>query len=334
MPAAPSPSLLEFQPKRYSGGVSRFHLPLLHDLVLRTAPRLVVVLGLGDGQLGCAICQTIREGRLATRCIALRQVWGSMGEADDAQWREGRNYGAEFYGDFAEFLADSPLEPAEAIDDGSVDLLLIDDCVSGDAIREQITRWEAKLSPRGILLLHGINLERANGPRQAWQAFAAEAHAEEFPAGIGMGMIEREEAGTRFSGEVQRALYAAHAARIEATARATEAIRRSKVFEARQVWLDSVLSDRWKAQQVMDHQGRVIADLQARFDALQADREKAQEIMDHQRRAIETLERQLEKRKSVPSSAKPKPKLSLGRKVSRELIRLGRQLRLLPGRHE
>ncbi len=295
MPATCSPSLPEFQPKRFTGGVSRFHLPLLHDLVMRAAPRLVVVLGFGDGQLFCAICQTIREGQLPTRCLAVRQAHGSAGEADDSPWREGKDYCAEFYGEIAEFLSSSPVEAAEAIDDGSVDLLLIDDCAAGAAIRAQIARWEAKLSPRGILLLHGINLEREDGPGQVWQTMAEAGRAEEFPAGIGMGMLKGEETGTDFSGELERALYAAHAARIEAAARAAEAMRRSKILEARQVWLDSVLTDRWKAQQIMDHQERMIADLQPRFDALQADREKAQEVMDHQRREIETLARQLQR---------------------------------------
>src|SRR5450432_2235721 len=48
--AAPSmfeklPSLLGFQPKFYTGGPTRFHLPLLYDLMASKRPRSVVTLG-------------------------------------------------------------------------------------------------------------------------------------------------------------------------------------------------------------------------------------------------------------------------------------------------
>ena len=44
------PSLRGFQPKFYSGGPTRFHLPLLYDLVAEAKPKRVVAVGFGDGQ--------------------------------------------------------------------------------------------------------------------------------------------------------------------------------------------------------------------------------------------------------------------------------------------
>ena len=44
------PSLRGFQPKFYSGGVTRFHLPLFYDLIAGAKPKRVLVVGFGDGQ--------------------------------------------------------------------------------------------------------------------------------------------------------------------------------------------------------------------------------------------------------------------------------------------
>ena len=59
----PLPSL-GFQPKFYSGGVSRFHLPFLYDLVALQRPRQVVTLGFADEQVHLTFCQAEREQEL------------------------------------------------------------------------------------------------------------------------------------------------------------------------------------------------------------------------------------------------------------------------------
>jgi hypothetical protein len=44
------PSLLGFEPKCYSGGPTRFYLPLLCERVTSKKPKSIVTLGFGDGQ--------------------------------------------------------------------------------------------------------------------------------------------------------------------------------------------------------------------------------------------------------------------------------------------
>ena len=39
-----------FEPKLYTGGATRFYLPLLHDIMAQKKPALVVTLGLVDAQ--------------------------------------------------------------------------------------------------------------------------------------------------------------------------------------------------------------------------------------------------------------------------------------------
>src|SRR5437762_8068320 len=98
------PSLRGFQPKSYSGGPMRFHLPLLYDLVASARPKLVVSLGWTDGDGFFTFCQAGNEQSVESRCIAVRRERGGASSDDDVAWRKGRDYGEEFYGDRARFF--------------------------------------------------------------------------------------------------------------------------------------------------------------------------------------------------------------------------------------
>ncbi|HEY8834197.1 MAG TPA: hypothetical protein VIM09_01335, partial [Chthoniobacterales bacterium] len=99
------PSLHGFQPKFYSGGATRFHLPLLYDLVADPKPKRVVVLGFGDGQAFFALCQAANEQKIDCECVAVRRDRPGEPEEHDVAWREGRDYGEEFYGARVRFVA-------------------------------------------------------------------------------------------------------------------------------------------------------------------------------------------------------------------------------------
>src|ERR1044072_2957624 len=93
------PSLLAFQPKFYLGGPSRFHLPLIYDLVAEAKPKRVGVLGFGPGQVFLPLCQAAAEQKVDCECIAVRRDRTGEAEEDDAAWREGREEAQEFYGE-------------------------------------------------------------------------------------------------------------------------------------------------------------------------------------------------------------------------------------------
>jgi GT2 family glycosyltransferase len=291
------PSLLRFQPKFYSGGPARFYLPLLYDLVASRKPRAIVTLGFGQGDAFFTLCQAVREQNPESQCAALRREHADEPEADDLAWRKGKDYGQEFYGDFARFLISSGTQNEFA--DGGIDLLLIDDFDSGSELEADLSVWEPKLASNGLVLVQGIALERADALGDAWRRWASARPSVELTDGIGVGITLCAKRGAtqgfllkQLFSDKREELVAAYRlvnARIEAQARADEAVRAQAALEARQVWLDSLLADRWKVQEIMDHQARAIADLEQRFAALLADRTKAQEIMDSQLGDLEAL---------------------------------------------
>ena len=364
------PCLLGFKPKFYTGGPTRFHLPLLYDLVSSKKPKSIVTLGFGDGQAFFTFCQAAREQTIECQCVAVHPEHAGEKENDDVAWLQGKDYGEEFYGDFTRFHGGS--DAVKEFADHSVDLLLLDDCDSGAQIRADLSIWESKLAPNGLVLFHGIALERVDDPKAAWLEWTASRPTAEFPDGIGLGITLQAEvhrsrellfkqlfAGKQAIAELVET-YRLAVARIEAQVRADEAVRAKAALEARQVWLDSLLADRWKVQEIIDHQAREImelAELKQRFEALFTDRTKAQLIMDGQQEQlkhwvaeterlnakVEQLNTQVRDQKAILSAAKqacrkngqcfrrsvgPKVRRPLGEKILREIRRLPRNLRI------
>ncbi|HKP05458.1 MAG TPA: glycosyltransferase [Chthoniobacterales bacterium] len=310
------PSLLAFQPKFYSGGPVRFHLPLLYDLIATLKPGRVVTLGFGDGQAFFTFCQAVTELGLDGECVAVRRERDGEAETDDTAWEKGKDDGQEVYGECARYFGSASAALAE-LAEGSVNLLLLDDCDSGAEIRADLAAWASKLAPEAIVLLHGAGLERVDSPKTAWTEWTAQRVSTEFPAGLGLGLARQSppDSSAPFllkqlfgSSEEARdlgAIYALAAARIDALGRAEQAEKTTATLQVRQIWLDSLLADRGKVQTIMDHQGRSIAaleqaqaELQDHFENLRRDRAKAQLVMDGQQEQLRNWVAEAEKLKS------------------------------------
>ncbi|MEY2585988.1 MAG: hypothetical protein QOD80_2014 [Verrucomicrobiota bacterium] len=361
------PSLRGFQPKFYSGGAARFHLPLLYDLVAETKPMRAVVAGFGEGQAFFTLCQAASEVGIDCECVAVRR--DREEETADTNWREGRGAAEEFYGERARFFS-GPAEAQAAIADGTVDLLWLDDSDSGAEIQSDLSAWQAKLSGDAAVLVHGLRLERSDSVGAAWNDWVGQRPQTTFAAGLGVGLaLARENAPGSFfikNNDDLAILYGLAAARIDAGARAAVAENAAAAFEIRQVWLDSLLTDRRKVQEIMDHQARAIASLEQRIDLLLAaqeeqrghfenlrrDRAKAQLIMDGQHEQLkhwitqfdllaaksENLKTQLKEHKAILKAAKSACKkkgrcfqIQTGPKVRRPFAeKIARELRRLP----
>ncbi|CAN5564239.1 hypothetical protein BH18VER1_BH18VER1_13850 [soil metagenome] len=288
-------SLRSFQPKFYTGGASRSYLALLYDAVALMKPARVAVAGSGDGQAFFTLCQAVRETGIKCECIATCVPRGDSA-AEDPAWQAQQDYGSEFYADFARFLKPEADSTAGATAVGTVDLLLIDDVDRGAELDEIIRSWEPTLTSSSLVLLHGWRLERDDSLAEVWRRWAAARPEIRFNDGIGLALaamrtipLEMEMLFDQEQSGAAASLYSAVATRIEAQARVTAAERENAALRTRQIWLDSIVSTGWQAQEVMDSQARIIADLEQRFATLHADRAEAQKVMEAQSRKIDEL---------------------------------------------
>jgi len=362
-------SLSEFQPKFYSGGPIRFYLPLLYDLVADAKPKRVVVVGLGAGDAFFTFCQAALAQRIDGECIGVRRDRPGESEAEDPAWSDARNYGEEFYGARTRFFSERAPALAE-IENGSVDILLLDDSDSGREIRGDLSTWTSKLAPEAVVLLHGLSLEREDSPRAVWDTWVADRPRAIFPDGLGLGIawqsktapssfLAKQLVGPNSKTKELAGAYALAAERIDAVARSTEAAKTVAALQTRLVWLDSLLTDRRKVQEIMDYQGRAVAhlklsveELRGHLENLRRDRAKAQLIMDSQHEQLkrwvaqgdalkakmETLKAQLAEHKAIVKAAKSACRkkgscfqVETGKKIRRPLTtRIARELRRLP----
>lgn len=286
------PGLYGFVPKFYRGGTIRFYLPLLYDLVAINRPRLIVTIGFDEGEAHFTFCQAVLEQQLKCRCVADRRG-DPESEKDDEAWQKGKAYGEEFYTEVAQFLSGPPDKVAKGFAKKDVDLLLIDDCDSGSTVRKELAAWKSALAPDAIILIHGTKLERDEPSSVAWSEFASRRPHMEFQdgAGLGVAMASTSAQSKRFLaglGELTE-LYRLAAERLDAQARAAQIARENTNLQTRQIWLDSVMQDRWAAQEIMDHQARALSDLEGKFETLQRDRVKAQDVMDTQAEQVKAL---------------------------------------------
>jgi len=339
-----------FEPKFFTGGLTRFYLPLFFDIVGQEKPGLIVTLGLGDAQAHVAFCQAVAHQDLTSRCVAVRRARSDESAIDDPGWQDAKEATAKFFSTVSQLVETDPIKAAADFADCSVAVLLIDDVDSGEMVRQELEVWVPKLSANALILLHGTLLERKDSLQSAWANFVKEKAAAHFREGIGLSVVT--EAAAAKGSPFRTALfhdttgmareYRLLAEVMMARAQTRQAKRRNRALEARQTWFDTIVEDRIKAQDVIDDQQRRLADFDRKFETIIADRAEAQLVMEHQFAQIQKMHVKMTEQQQALTAAKaacrnkgrcfavrkgPKPPRTILERIARELARIPRNLR-------
>ena len=168
------------------------HVPFAHWLVASLKPRCIVELGTHNGVSFAAFCEAVQRSGASTRCYAV-DLW----EGDE----HAGHYGEEVYADLQPFIASRFGTYAELMrmkfdealpyfEDGFVDLLHIDGLHTLEAVTADFESWRPKLSERGIVLFHDINVrERGFGVWRLWEQLRDLYPSFEFLHGHGLGVL-------------------------------------------------------------------------------------------------------------------------------------------------
>ena len=149
----PSPRPLEFS--AWHG-----HIAFAHWIVSVSTPGLIVELGTHNGSSYFAFCNAVSRLRLSCLCRAV-DTW--EGDAHSGHYGEDvyesvRYCNEQHYSLFSKLLRMTFDQALEEVCDQTVDLLHIDGLHTYEAVKHDFEIWLPKLSDRGVVLFHDINV--------------------------------------------------------------------------------------------------------------------------------------------------------------------------------
>jgi hypothetical protein len=168
------------------------HIPFAMFLIDVLRPRLLVELGTYHGVSYCAFCQAVKTLQIETKCYAVDTWQGDKhaGELEETILSKLQAHHDPLYADFSRLIQSTFDEALQHFSDGSIDLLHIDGFHTYEAVSRDFQTWLPKMSPRGIVLFHDINVRKDDfGVWKFWEETSEKYKHFTFLHGHGLGVL-------------------------------------------------------------------------------------------------------------------------------------------------
>jgi len=140
------------------------HIPFAYELIGRQKPHTLVELGTYSGSSFAAFCQVAEACGAGTHCYGV-DLWEGdihMGNFDESLYNEIYSYVTSKYTGAATLVRKDFNAAANDFSNGSIDLLHIDGTHTFEAVSNDFNTWLPKMSARGVILFHDINVNMEN----------------------------------------------------------------------------------------------------------------------------------------------------------------------------
>ena len=168
------------------------HAPFAFWLMEAHEPGILIELGTHLGYSFFSFCQAIARLKLPTRAYAVDTWKGDehAGFYGEEIFQEVSKHNAERYSSFSQLIRSTFDDALPYFEDGSVDLLHVDGRHFYEDVKHDFNSWLPKLSDRGIVLLHDINVrERSFGVFRYWAELSQRYPHFQFFHGWGLGVL-------------------------------------------------------------------------------------------------------------------------------------------------
>ncbi|TMO83647.1 class I SAM-dependent methyltransferase [Pseudoalteromonas spongiae] len=185
-------SMLTYPKKISSPYAWTGHIPFLMELVELHCPKIAVELGTHTGNSFNALCQSVDENEINTKCYAVDCWLGDpqAGYYGEEVFNELNEYVSAEYGHLATLKKMYFDDAVQDFDDDSIDLLHIDGLHTYEAVKNDFETWLPKMSGSGIILFHDTYVfERGFGVHQLWGELSQQYPSFEFTHSHGLGVL-------------------------------------------------------------------------------------------------------------------------------------------------
>jgi hypothetical protein len=168
------------------------HIPFAFWIIDVHRPKVLVELGTHAGVSYCAFAQAVQRLKLPTQCFAVDTWKGdeNAGFYPEEVFEEFSRYHDTRFASFSRLVRSTFDRTLEHFGDGTVDLLHIDGLHTFEAVTHDFETWLPKLSPRGVVLFHDINVrENDFGVWKLWADLCDRYRHFSFHHGHGLGVL-------------------------------------------------------------------------------------------------------------------------------------------------